>query len=90
MEEVVTMENTLLVLESMVVRKLQRKEGVDTSPDGRHSWPRYVDDGQEEVRYRVEVDPKMLADMGCRAARNKSGKCVDGALMVTVLSRKRV
>lgn len=79
----------MLVLESQTIRKLQRKDGMLTPSYG-PPCPNWVDDGQEEVRYRVEVDTKILANMGCRAAKNKSGKCVDGPVVVTVLSRKRV
>ena len=75
---------------SRVVRRLTRKDGRVTSESGLSSWPKYVDDGQEEVWYRVEVDTKRLANMGCRAAANKKGKCVDGPLVVTVLSRTRI
>ena len=84
------MDNMMLILDSMVIRKLQRNAGRVTSEGGLSSWINWVDDGQEEVRYRVEVDTKILANMGCRAAKNKSGKCVDGPVVVTVLSRKRV
>lgn len=46
--------------------------------------------GTEEVVFNVAVDPEQLAQMARIAARNKSQKCKDGAVLVEVVSRRRL
>jgi hypothetical protein len=57
-------------------------------PSGGHSYT-WEKVGEEEVVYNVAVDIDQLAQMGRLAARNKSQKCKDGALLVEVVTRKR-
>ncbi|HZW05367.1 MAG TPA: hypothetical protein VFF58_00535 [Candidatus Nitrosotalea sp.] len=46
--------------------------------------------GEEEVVFNVAVDSEQLAQMARIAARNKSQKCKDGAVLVEVVSRRRL
>jgi len=49
-----------------------------------------VQAGTELVRYRADVIMDSIEQMARRAAGNKSGKCVDGAIVVTVIERRRL
>lgn len=46
--------------------------------------------GDEEVIYNVAVDPDQLAQMARIAARNKSQRCKDGAVLVEIVTRRRL
>lgn len=71
-----------------VVREIyeSRKE---TNAAGAAVW-NSIKVGDEEVIYNVAVDPDVLATMGRHAARNKSQQCKDGAVLVEVVTRKRL
>lgn len=46
--------------------------------------------GEEEVIFNVAVEPAELANMARRAAANKSQRCKDGAVLVEVVTRRRL
>jgi hypothetical protein len=46
--------------------------------------------GEEEVIFNVAIDKEQLAQMARIAARNKSQKCKDGAVLVEVVTRRRL
>lgn len=46
--------------------------------------------GEEEVIFNVAIDPEQLDQMAHTAARNKIQQCKDGALLVEIVSRKRL
>lgn len=60
-----------------------------TFPSGATGWTS-VQVGTEEVTFNVAVDPWQLEQMARIAARNKSQKCKDGAVLVEVVTRKRL
>ena len=46
--------------------------------------------GEEEVIFNVAVDAELLAQMARVAVRNKNQKCKDGAVLVEVVTRRRL
>jgi hypothetical protein len=58
-------------------------------PSGATGWES-VKVGTEEVTFNVAVDSEQLAQMARIAARNKSQKCKDGAVLVEVVTRRRL
>jgi hypothetical protein len=58
-------------------------------PSGAHGYE-WVKVGEEEVIYNVALDSQQLAQMARIAARNKSQKCKDGAVLVEVVTRRRL
>ena len=58
-------------------------------PSGAHSYE-WVKVGEEEVVFNVALDTEQLAQMARIAARNKSQRCKDGAVLVEVVSRRRL
>lgn len=46
--------------------------------------------GTEEVTFNVAIDSEQIAQMARIAARNKSQRCKDGAVLVEVVTRKRL
>jgi heme O synthase-like polyprenyltransferase len=61
----------------------------DTFASGATGWT-LVKVGTEEVVFNVAIDRDQLAQMARTAARNKSQRCKDGAVLVEVVSRKRL
>ncbi len=48
----------------------------------------YVTVDKEWLAYRVQMDEESVYDMVRKAAKNKGGKCRDGALLVEIVRRK--
>lgn len=58
-------------------------------PSGAMGW-NSVKVGDEEVVFNVAIDKSQLAQMARIAARNKSQKCKDGAVLVEIVKRTRL
>jgi hypothetical protein len=69
-----------------ITRRVQESQ---TLPDGGtiKTW-RSENIGREVYTWRADVNLTDLEAMAARAAHNKTGKCRDGALVVTIVSRR--
>lgn len=74
--------------ESRCMVKMYRMQKGKTASGG-ETYTR-VDDGTEEIIYCTEINLSALETLAQRAARNKSGKAVDGPLTVYVTGRRRI